>query len=265
MNICYLFPGGRSKALTMSYDDGQVYDRKLVSLFNEYGIKGTFFLNSANLGKDIFVLPDEVSKLYRGHEVGIHAKTHPFLDSIPLESIIEEIIEDRKYLETLVGYPVKGMSYPYGVYNEEVVKILPSLGIEYSRTVNSTYSFHIPTNFLVWNPTCHHKQDLLEITKRFLETENKKHLQLMYVWGHSFEFERENNWKLIEDFCKMVSKTTSVWFATNIEIVRYIKALRMLEFSVKRDIVYNPSAISVWLSVNGRTVEVKGGEIVEIK
>jgi len=69
----------------------------------------------------------------------------------------------------------------------------------------------------------------------------------------------------MEDFCKMVSKTTSVWFATNIEIVRYIKALRMLEFSVKRDIVYNPSAISVWLSVNGRAVEVKGGEIVEIK
>ncbi|BCS82430.1 polysaccharide deacetylase family protein [Anaerocellum diazotrophicum] len=265
MNVSYLFPGGRSKALTMSYDDGQVYDRKLVSIFNEYGIKGTFFLNSANLGKDIFVLPDEVSQLYKGHEVAIHTKTHPFLDSIPLERIIEEIIEDRKYLELLVGSPVKGMSYPYGVYNEEVIKIIPSLGIEYSRTVNSTYNFNMPANFIVWNPTCHHKQNLLEITKRFLEIENKNQLQLLYVWGHSFEFERENNWKLIEEFCKMVSKTNSIWFATNIEIVRYIKALRMLEFSVKRDIVYNPSAISVWLSVNGSVVEVNPGQIVTLK
>jgi peptidoglycan/xylan/chitin deacetylase (PgdA/CDA1 family) len=265
MKVSYLFPNGRSKALTVSYDDGQVYDRKLVSIFNEYGIKGTFFLNSETLGKDIFIQPDEVATLYKGHEVGIHAKTHPFLDSIPLEGIIEEIIDYRKFLEGMVGYPVKGMSYPYGVYNEDVIKILPSLGIEYSRTVNSTYNFNMPENFIVWNPTCHHKQNLLEITKRFLEIENKNQLQLLYVWGHSFEFERENNWDLIEEFCKMISKASSVWFATNIEIVRYVKALKMLEFSVERDVVYNPSAISVWLLVNGNVVEVSGGQIVTLK
>ena len=35
------FPGGKHKVLTMSYDDGKVQDRKLVSIFNKYGIKGT--------------------------------------------------------------------------------------------------------------------------------------------------------------------------------------------------------------------------------
>lgn len=264
MNIGYLFPHGKSKALTMSYDDGQIFDRRLVSIFNEYGIKGTFFLNSGNLGKKPFISPDEVSQLYRGHEVAIHTKSHPFLDCIPLETIVEEIIEDRKTLESLVGYPIKGMSYPYGVYNETIVNLLPTLGIEYSRTVEPTYNFCIPDNFLVWRPTCHHKEDLLQITQRFLKHESTGQLQLMYVWGHSFEFERENNWYLIEDFCKIISKNNSIWFATNIEIVRYIKALRMLEFSVKRDVVYNPSAISVWLSVNGSPVEVKGGEILTL-
>ncbi len=43
------FPEGKHKALTMSYDDGTVYDRKLVELSNRYGIKGTFHINAGTL------------------------------------------------------------------------------------------------------------------------------------------------------------------------------------------------------------------------
>ena len=39
------FPGGKHKVLTMSYDDGRLEDRRLVALFNRYGIRGTFNLN----------------------------------------------------------------------------------------------------------------------------------------------------------------------------------------------------------------------------
>ena len=38
----YLYPGGLPKAMTFSYDDGQVYDRRLVKLFDEAGFKATF-------------------------------------------------------------------------------------------------------------------------------------------------------------------------------------------------------------------------------
>ena len=41
---CY--PQGKIKAFTLSYDDGNVADRKLVGMFNKYGLKGTFHLNS---------------------------------------------------------------------------------------------------------------------------------------------------------------------------------------------------------------------------
>lgn len=45
-NIYTCFPGGKHKALTFSFDDGRVEDRRLVELFNQYGMKGTFNLNS---------------------------------------------------------------------------------------------------------------------------------------------------------------------------------------------------------------------------
>ena len=40
------FPEGKTKALTFSYDDGEKQDIRLIQLFNKYGLKGTFNLNS---------------------------------------------------------------------------------------------------------------------------------------------------------------------------------------------------------------------------
>ena len=45
-----IFQNGKKKAVTMSFDDGHVYDIRLVELFNKYGIKGTFHLNSKLFG-----------------------------------------------------------------------------------------------------------------------------------------------------------------------------------------------------------------------
>lgn len=45
-----LFPGGKIRAFTMSYDDGVVQDRRLAPLLREYGIKCTFNLGAGLLG-----------------------------------------------------------------------------------------------------------------------------------------------------------------------------------------------------------------------
>jgi len=260
--ICFSFPEGRKKALTMSYDDGQYYDRELVDIFNQYRIKGTFHLNSGNFEYRQFVNASEIKELYKGHEVSVHSVTHPFLTQISNEEIVREIIKDRRNLEALVGYPVRGMSYPFGDYNEALVNMLPALGIEYSRTVVSTHSFGLPSNFLTWHPTCHHDENLMEKYKRFKQTPPWEQLYLFYVWGHSYEFERNKNWDLIKEFCKTASFDESVWYATNIEIVDYIKALRNLKFSVDRKIVHNVSGIDVWISVDREPVKIKAGEML---
>lgn len=260
--ISFRYPEGKQKALTLSYDDGQIFDRELVGILNEYNIKGTFHLNSGNFGKKQFVDATEIKELYKGHEVSVHTLTHPFLTQISNEEIITEILEDRKNLESLAGYPVRGMSYPFGDYNEELAKMLPAHGIEYSRTVVSTHRFGLPSNFLTWHPTCHHNENILEKYKSFKKTLPWEQLTLFYVWGHSFEFEKDKNWDLIKEFCKTVSFDDSVWYATNIEIMDYIKALRNLKFSVDRKIVQNVSAIDVWISVDRQPVKIKSGEIL---
>jgi len=254
------YPDGKKKALTMSYDDGQIYDRRLIEIFNKYGIKGTFHLNSGKFDSEPYLNSNEISDLFEGHEISAHSLNHPSLTMIPNETLVDEIIVDRKQLEDLANYIVRGMSYPFGDYNKNLIETLPLLGIEYSRTVNSHGNFNLPENFLAWDPTCHHDQNLIEKYKEFKNLSEWKQMPLFYVWGHSFEFDRNDNWDLIEEFCKMIADDDLIWYASNIEILDYIKALRNLKFSINRDILFNPSATTVWIGVEGQAVKIEPGQ-----
>lgn len=92
----------------------------------------------------------------------------------------------------------------------------------------------------------------------------RRYLYLMYVWGHSYEFDNDNNWELMERFCAMAGGRGDIWYATNLELVHYMKACRGLLFSAARDFVYNPGAAAVWLEVGGAVVEVPGGQTVDL-
>ena len=265
MNTIYhCFPGGTFKVLTMSYDDGTIADRRLVSIFNKYGIKGTFHINGGLLGTKAArerIPASEMRELYNGHEISCHTFTHPTIARCPLPMVAQQVIEDRKVLEEIAGYPVRGLSYPNGSYNQEIVDMLPALGIEYSRVVGNTDGFAIPEDFLRWTSTCHHNHNLMKLGEQFAALDKKQYLYMMYVWGHSYEFDNDNNWDLMENFCKMMSGRSDTWYATNIEIVDYMNALKALRFTADGSIVHNPSASPVWLSINNDAiVKVEGGE-----
>lgn len=273
--IKQLFPDGKNKAFTLSYDDGVCQDIRLIEIFNKYGLKATFNLNSGlqsesntwvNKGKLIKrINKSDIVEIYKGHEIAIHSYTHPHLEDLPRAAIVQEILEDRKQLEKWFGHLVRGMAYPFGTYNKLVLEVLTNLGIEYSRTVDQHENFALPENFLNWNPTCHHKNPkLMDITKKFVESQFSA-LSLFYVWGHSYEFDVEDNWGLMEEFSKLISNRRDIWYATNIEIVDYIKALKNLKVSPESTIIYNPSSISIWVSINGETIEIKAGETKKIK
>ena len=53
-----LFPGGKQKAFTMSYDDGVTQDERLIAYMNQYGIKGTFNLNAGLMGDNDRIVRD---------------------------------------------------------------------------------------------------------------------------------------------------------------------------------------------------------------
>lgn len=263
-NVLLAFPEGKHKVLTLSYDDGRTADRRLVRLLNDYGIKATFHLNSGLAGEGDRIPLDQAAELYRDHEIAAHTVNHPTLARCAREQIVSEIIEDRRVLEKITGYPVRGFSYPNGSLNRQIKELLPALGIDYARTVASHGAFHMPDDLMEWNPTCHHNQNLLALTEQFKQLDRRQYLYLMYVWGHSYEFDQDNNWELIESFCESVGRRDDIWYATNIEITDYLNCYQHLRFAASMEFVYNPSADSVWLDAGGTIIEAKGGSRTQL-
>ena len=132
-----LYKGGKKRAFTMSYDDGQIHDLRLIEIFNKYGIKGTFNLNAQNIDRAGYVTSEDVRTKYVGHEVATHGFTHQYFERIPKEELIREILEDRRVLESLCGYPVCGCAYPYGTLSDEVKGELRALAAE--RGIDALY------------------------------------------------------------------------------------------------------------------------------
>ena len=265
------FPGGKHKVLTLSYDDAKVPDRELVALFNEYGLKGTFNCNagleneSFNYAYEERIPLSEYKKLYEGHEVACHTFTHPTIARCPKEQIVRQVIEDRRKLEEVMGYTVRGLAYPNGSFSDEVVDVLKACGIVHARTVNATHSFDMPSDFLRWNPTCRHGDPAFEdIYNEFIKFNKTQYLYMMYVWGHSYEFVRDDNFEIIEKFSKKIGNKSDIWYATNIEIVDYLDCVNRVQVSVNGDFAYNPSSQSVWLEVDKKSIELKSGVTTEL-
>lgn len=267
------FPGDKRIALTTSWDDGTVHDRRLIAYLNQIGMKGTFNLNSALLRRLPTDPPrhldrSEVAKLMQGHEVAIHTLDHPTLPLIDASQIAHQVLQDRIELEEIAGYPVRGMAYPNGAYNPRVITLLRGLGIVYSRTVETTGNPWPVTEPLAWATTGHMfaEKDGLPMGQYFEKWyQNPRSRGLFSLWGHSYEFDQNDRWGKMAEIIGPMAGKPDVWYCTNIALFDYEDARQRLILAANRRTAYNPSALPVTIKINGtKLVDIPAGTLVEL-
>lgn len=224
---------GKKKAITFSYDDAVEQDIRLIEIFDKYGLKATFNLNSECLGQQGELIregvavrhdkiaPEKIAEVYRNHEVAVHTLTHPNLTTLPDDEVIRQVERDRENLSRLVGYEVIGMAYPCGGVNNDdrVAEIIKShTGVRYSRTITLSHSFDRQANLYRFNPTAFHK-DFDENYRLFEEFMKPECEGLFYIWGHAYEFDIDDSWDEFEKFCKYVSGRDEIFYGTNKEVL----------------------------------------------
>lgn len=228
----------KMKAVTFSYDDGVTQDRRLIKLFNRYGLKGTFNLNSGFFGRagslireggvtvpQVRPQAEEIPEIYRGHEVAAHTLKHPFLPSIEDDAeIIRQVEEDRLALSELVGYEVVGMAYPGGGdnFDDRVAKLIrENTGIKYARTILSSGNFEEQEDLIVFRPTVYHHEEfdkMFELAEEFIALKPTTP-KIFYIWGHAYEFDIADTWDRMEEFCKRISGHDDIFYGTNKEVL----------------------------------------------
>jgi peptidoglycan/xylan/chitin deacetylase (PgdA/CDA1 family) len=135
----------------ISFDDGYECVLKYAAeSIREHGFTAIQFLvvdrlgrmNEWDLDKNIAMerLMDRTQVrewLSLGHEIGAHTLTHPQLSRIPLDHAQEEIESSKKKLEDLFGVPVRHFAYPYGDYNQDVIRLVREAGFHTACTTES--------------------------------------------------------------------------------------------------------------------------------
>ena len=272
------YPGGKPKAVTLSYDDGCMSDVRFSDVITAAGLKCTFNLSSTS------AMSDEQIKekiLNRGHEVAIHCAHHRAPGAQSAIAGIKEVLECRLALEEKFDMIIRGMAYPdtgityftNGATYENIKRYLMDLDVAYARTLGGdNKDFRLPNDWHAWMPTVRHANpEILEYIDEFVSFEmhpsvyvSRRYPRLFYLWGHSFEFDGANNWELLDTICDKLGNKEDTWYATNMEIYEYVKAYDSLIFSADETKIYNPTLSDIWLEIDGEVMCIKSGETKKI-
>ena len=263
-----LYPGGKRKAFNITYDDGIWQDVRFVELLNRYHLKGTFNLNSQLMaeefawthpsGMEVRRMPFwRVKGLYEGHEVASHSLTHPYMHDLPEREIMRQLGEDRRNLESLFCREIKGFAVPFSYYSDLIAKCAENCGFEYARMSEFSGSYVPCTDWYCWKTGVYHIQpNLLPFVEGFLETEQE--LAVCQIVGHSYDLDAKDLWYTMENICAEVSGREEIWACTNLELVRYLKA--MTQCRVEGDSVFNNSDRDLWFEIQGEVIRLAPGE-----
>ncbi|MCR5349277.1 MAG: polysaccharide deacetylase family protein [Bacilli bacterium] len=198
------------KFFVFAIDDGTVFDKNVIAIFNKYGIKATFNLNS---GLQDFVWfkdwlevrrlrLEENKDIYDGHEVASHSLTHPFLTSLSDEGIYREVKEDIDNLRNIFQRDITSFSFPFDGFDERSIGIIKNLGITHIILPAIDDSFRRPADTYHIKVTSWDIDDALVKAKRFIEDDQAE----MFVYlSHSYDYEYAGNYDKLEKLCQIVS------------------------------------------------------------
>ena len=65
---------------------------------------------------------------------GAHTRTHRNLSLLKDDEVLDELAGSKKEIEKRIGREVKGFSYPFGVYDERVKRLVMEAGFKYARS-----------------------------------------------------------------------------------------------------------------------------------
>ena len=120
------------KYFVLSFDDGTKSDRRVIEILNEYGLKGTFNLNSGLQDYKYYMEGKLVERLdlkenvqlYKNHEVASHTKTHANIFKLSDKEALAEVVDDIKALEEIFNRKITSIGIPYADYDEDKINLI---------------------------------------------------------------------------------------------------------------------------------------------
>jgi len=124
----YLIQGRRlpKKAFLLTFDDGtEGQYTEAIPQLERFGFKAVFFVMTITIGKHGYLSATQITELSKnGHIIGCHTWDHKDVRRYSSDDWQMEIERPVSELHKLTGSGISYFAYPYGVWNNESVRII---------------------------------------------------------------------------------------------------------------------------------------------
>ena len=186
------------KIVTLSFDDGEIYDMQLTQLLRKYHLAATFYLCSGFDGEHGVCKNGrpyqkmrlcDIEATYRGFEIGSHSFLHRGVGDANAEALRENIEKDIDLFSQYSERPVCCFAYPGGVATQSAINTLSAFQpIRFARTVPTRRrSFLPPENPYCCIPTAHIFDPDMDMIISSFKSIDSNQVQVLHIFGHSYE------------------------------------------------------------------------------
>lgn len=247
----------RERIFTISWDDGNVLDLKLLNLLDRYHLRGTFYIPKKY---ERMTLSDEqIKSIGKEQEIGAHTISHVDLTAVSKEEAKREIEESKRHIEDLTGREVSMFGYPKGKHDAQTKELVRAAGFAGARTVENigleigddpyqmgatlqVYPFPLRKKYFgrrIFLPLNYYSRKMREyrlpfksylswrgLARGFFDVFKEKG-GVFHLWGHSWEIEKYGMWQDLERFFEYASGRDDVEYLTNGEMIASRKAIEL--------------------------------------
>jgi peptidoglycan/xylan/chitin deacetylase (PgdA/CDA1 family) len=132
-----------SRPIVLTFDDG--YESNFIiaaPILKKYGFCATEFMVSSFVNKPGFLTEAQLKNMTRSHiwEIESHTVSHSDLTKLKKDELWNELSRSKDDLASIVQSPIHYFSYPYGAYNEPVLRDVERTGYLLAVRTNQGYA-----------------------------------------------------------------------------------------------------------------------------
>lgn len=135
-----------SKPVIISFDDSHSEQATIAApILQRYGYRAVFFVMTVTIGKPGYLSTTQIRELSRaGHCIASHTYDHPLVTTVSGTTLHWQFYHSKKTLESVTGTEVLYAAYPYGVWNQQAIDTLKSLGYRAAFQLSGRQSTYAP-------------------------------------------------------------------------------------------------------------------------
>ncbi|MCX5704260.1 MAG: polysaccharide deacetylase family protein [Candidatus Omnitrophica bacterium] len=232
----------KDKYLTISVDDGHPTDSESAELLSKYGLKATFYIPKINPEREVMKESD-IKKIADSFEIGGHTYGHKPLCGLADNEVKKEVQDGKNWMEQLLGRQVVAFCYPKGKFSAFIIRAVKDSGFKGARTCMWNLN-DFPKNPFLWGFSTHaHTHSMaIQIRHAILEKNFKGLMNfflvqkgsvdwvnqfkfaveyveqnggIAHLYFHSWEIDKLNEWKRLEDLFRYLSQMKDLKRITN--------------------------------------------------